>query len=71
MAKEMRHRMPDAHIVAVLLPQLLEAPQPITVGGCVDRVANSFEEAAQFAIATVPAPAETKKESRRRNKSVA
>jgi predicted PurR-regulated permease PerM len=71
MARDMRHRMPDANIVAVLLPQLLEAPQPITVGGCVDRVANSFEEAAQFAIATVPVLAVTKEEPKRRSKTVA
>lgn len=71
MGREMRQRMPDACIVALLLPQLLEAPQPITVGGCVDRVANSFEEAAQVAIATVPVTVAAKTESRRKRKSVA
>jgi hypothetical protein len=69
-AKDMRHRLPQANIVAVLLPRLLEAPEQITMGGCIDRVANSFEEAAQFAIATVPVLAATKKESKE-SKSVA
>jgi predicted PurR-regulated permease PerM len=66
MAKEMRQRMSGVSIIAVLLPQLLETPHPISVGGCVDRVANSFEEAAQFAITTMPAPATAKPEPRRR-----
>ena len=70
-AREMRHRFPEVCIVAVLLPELLEAPQPITVGACVDRVANSFEEAAQFAIATVPVLSETKAEPKRSAKSTA
>jgi hypothetical protein len=69
MAREMRHRLPEVCIVAVLLPELLEAPSPITVGACVDRVANSFEEAAQFAIATVPVFSETKAEAKRSAKS--
>jgi hypothetical protein len=70
-AKDMRHRVPDATIVTLLLPQLLETSPPITVGACVDRVANSFEEAAQFAIATVPVVAVTKDEPKRASKSIA
>jgi predicted PurR-regulated permease PerM len=71
MAKDMRHRFPEASVVAVLLPQLLEAPPSITVAGCVDRVANSFEEAAQMAINTMPVASATKVESKRGSKSVA
>jgi predicted PurR-regulated permease PerM len=71
MAKDMRQRIPEANIVAVLLPQLLDAPQPITVGGCVDRVANSFEEAAQFGITTVTVLSATGAEPKRRAKTVA
>ncbi|GGA02202.1 AI-2E family transporter [Dyella caseinilytica] len=63
-ANDMRHRLPEATIVAVMLPQLLEAPEQITVGGSIDRVANSFEEAAQFAIATVPVLSSTKVETK-------
>ncbi|GLQ98949.1 ABC transporter permease [Dyella mobilis] len=65
MAKELRHRIQGVCIVAVLLPDLLEAPRQITVGACVDRVANSFEEAAQIAIATVPAPSAGKRTPKR------
>jgi hypothetical protein len=70
-AKDMRHRLPGANIVAVLMPQLLEAPPTITLGACVDRVATSFEEAAQFAIATVPVLSPTKAALKRNSKSVA
>jgi predicted PurR-regulated permease PerM len=70
-AKDMRCRLPDANIVAVLLPQLLEEPPSISVGAYVDRVVNSFEEAAQFAIAAVPVPAATKTASKGASKSVA
>ncbi|GLQ51972.1 AI-2E family transporter [Dyella flava] len=71
MAKDMRRRLPNANIVAVLLPQLLETPEPITTGPCIDRVANSFEEAAQFAISTVPVLSPTRTELKRSSKSVA
>ena len=53
-AIQMRHRFPDACIVAVLLPELLAAPEPVTTSPEVNLVANSFEEAAQHAIARFP-----------------
>ncbi|WP_284330804.1 AI-2E family transporter [Dyella flagellata] len=54
-AKEVRQRLAQATIVAVLLPNLLEAPALPETGPHVDRVAKSFEEAAQFAIEkTIP-----------------
>ncbi|GAB2561567.1 AI-2E family transporter [Dyella jejuensis] len=58
-AQDLRQRLPDACIVAVLLPQWLEVAQPMAAGPCVDHVAKSFEEAAQLAIATVPVPSAT------------
>ncbi|MBE1160744.1 AI-2E family transporter [Dyella acidiphila] len=70
-AKEMRQRLPEANIVVVLLPQLLEVPQPLNASACVDRVANSFEEAAQFAIATVPVLTPTKPAPKRASKTPA
>ena len=70
-AKEMRERLPDANIVAVLLPQLLEVSQPIAVSGDIDRVASSFEEAAQFAITTVPVLSPTKTALKRSSKTAA
>lgn len=68
-ARDMRQRLPEVSIVAVLLPDLLEVPHPIPVGACVDRVANSFEEAAQFAIALVPVSPATKKPPQPNGKS--
>ncbi|MGH8160393.1 MAG: AI-2E family transporter [Rhodanobacter sp.] len=53
-ATQMRRRFPDACIVAVLLPELLTAPEPVTASPEVNLVANSFEEAAQHAIARFP-----------------
>jgi hypothetical protein len=49
-AMEVRRRLPEATIVAVLLPNLLEAPAQPDIGPHIDRVAKSFEEAAQYAI---------------------
>jgi predicted PurR-regulated permease PerM len=54
MAMEMRRRLPEACIIAVLLPELLTVSQPVTVSSNVNQVANSFEEAAQHAIAQFP-----------------
>ena len=54
MAMEMRHRLPEACIIAVLLPQLLTASEPAELSADVDQSANSFEEAAQHAIARFP-----------------
>ena len=50
LAKEMRRRFADASIIAVLLPHLLEAQELPEVGAHVDRVAGSFEQAAQYVI---------------------
>lgn len=49
-AREVRRRMPEVTLVAVLLPNLLEAPALPEMGAHIDRVAKSFEEAAQCAI---------------------
>ena len=54
MALEMRRRFPEACIIAVLLPQLLKASEPVVVSSDVNQLANSFEEAAQHAIARFP-----------------
>jgi predicted PurR-regulated permease PerM len=54
MATQMRHRFPEACIIAVLLPELLTASQPVALSPDVNQVANSFEEAAQHAIARFP-----------------
>jgi predicted PurR-regulated permease PerM len=54
MATEMRRRFPEACIIAVLLPQLLTAPESVAVSPDVNQLANSFEEAAQHAIARFP-----------------
>ena len=54
MATEMRRRFPEACIIAVLLPQLLSAPESVAVSPDVNQLANSFEEAAQHAIARFP-----------------
>lgn len=56
-AIEMRRRFPDACIIAVLLPELLAASEPMAVTPRVNQVANSFEEAAQHAIARFPGKA--------------
>lgn len=50
LAKEVRRRFANASIIAVLLPHLLEAQEPPEVGAHVDRVAGSFEQAAQYVI---------------------
>lgn len=55
LATEMRRRFPAACIIAVLLPELLAASEPATIGSDVNQVAASFEEAAQHAIARFPA----------------
>lgn len=49
-AKEIRRRFADVSIIAVLLPTFLEAQELPEVGGHVDRVAQSFEQAAQYTI---------------------
>jgi predicted PurR-regulated permease PerM len=54
MAMEMRRRFPTACIIAVLLPQLLTPSEPVAVSPDVNQLANSFEEAAQHAIARFP-----------------
>jgi predicted PurR-regulated permease PerM len=54
MATEMRHRFPEACIIAVLLPELLTASEPAAVSADVNQLAKSFEEAAQHAIARFP-----------------
>jgi hypothetical protein len=53
-AMDMRRRFPTACIIAVLLPELLTASEPIAVSPDVNQLANSFEEAAQHAIARFP-----------------
>ena len=54
MAMELRRRFPEACIIAVLLPQLLTALEPIAVSPDVNQLVTSFEEAAQHAIARFP-----------------
>ncbi len=54
MVMEMRRRFPTACVIAVLLPELLAAVEPVTVNPQADQVAHSFEEAAQQAIARFP-----------------
>jgi len=54
MAMGMRRRFPTACIIAVLLPQLLTPSEPVAVSPDVNQLANSFEEAAQHAIARFP-----------------
>jgi hypothetical protein len=54
MAAQMRRWFPEAGIIAVLLPQLLTVSQPVALSPDVNQVANSFEEAAQHAIARFP-----------------
>jgi predicted PurR-regulated permease PerM len=51
-AGEMRHRTryADAIIIAVLLPNLLETLELPELGEHIDRIARSFEEAAQYTI---------------------
>lgn len=49
-AKEVRQRFADAVVIAVLLPNLLEAQEIQEVGPYVDRTAQSFEQAAQYVI---------------------
>lgn len=51
---ELRRHFPAACIIAVLLPELLATSEPFTVNPNVNRVAHSFEEAAQHAIARFP-----------------
>jgi len=53
-AMEMRHRFPEACIIAVQLPELLATAEPVTVSPDVNQLASSFEEAAQHAIARFP-----------------
>jgi hypothetical protein len=53
-AMEMRHRFPEACIIAVQLPELLATAEPVTASPDVNQLANSFEEAAQHAIARFP-----------------
>ncbi|HUA78963.1 MAG TPA: AI-2E family transporter, partial [Dyella sp.] len=45
-----RERFADVPIVAVLLPNLLETQDPPELGQHIDRVARSFEQAAQYTI---------------------
>jgi predicted PurR-regulated permease PerM len=54
MAMQMRQRFPDVCIIAVLLPELLTASEPVEVSSDVDQLVKSFEEAAQHAIARFP-----------------
>jgi predicted PurR-regulated permease PerM len=54
MAMEMRRRLPEVCIIAVLLPELLKASEPVAVSADVNQLVNSFEEAAQHAIARFP-----------------
>jgi hypothetical protein len=54
MAMEMRRRFPTVCIIAVLLRELLTASEPVAVSPDVNQLANSFEEAAQHAIARFP-----------------
>jgi hypothetical protein len=49
-AREIRKRFAEVVITAVLLPHLLETQEPAALGKDVDRVAQSFEQAAQFTI---------------------
>jgi hypothetical protein len=51
---EMRHRFPEACLIAVQLPELLATAEPVTVSPDVNQLASSFEEAAQHAIARFP-----------------
>jgi predicted PurR-regulated permease PerM len=54
MATQMRQRFPEVCIIAVLLPELLTASEPVEVNSDVDQLVKSFEEAAQHAIARFP-----------------
>jgi predicted PurR-regulated permease PerM len=49
-AREIRKRFAEVVITAVLLPHLLETQEPMELGADIDRVAQSFEQAAQFTI---------------------
>jgi predicted PurR-regulated permease PerM len=49
-AREIRKRFAEVVMTAVLLPHLLETQEPTELGKDVDRVAQSFEQAAQFTI---------------------
>jgi len=49
-ARELRKQFAGAVITAVLLPHLLETQEPTQLGADIDRVAQSFEQAAQFTI---------------------
>ena len=53
-AMEMRRRFPETCIIAILLRELLTASEPVAVSPDIDQLANSFEEAAQHAIARFP-----------------
>ncbi len=53
-AAEIRHRFPEASIVAVLLPGVLLGHEHAPVSSNIDLVVSSFEEAAQHAIARIP-----------------
>jgi hypothetical protein len=48
-----RQRYADAIIIAVLLPNFLETQEPPELGEHIDRIAQSFEEAAQYTIEKV------------------
>ncbi|RDS79669.1 AI-2E family transporter [Dyella monticola] len=50
MAQEMRRRFTDVTLIAVLLPHILEIQEPAEAGPDVDRVAQSFEQAAQLTL---------------------
>ena len=54
MAMAMRQRFPEACIIAVHLRELLVASEPVAVSPDVNQLVNSFEEAAQHAIARFP-----------------
>lgn len=53
LAKDMRQRFADAIITAVLLPNFLQAYELPEAGPHVDRVAQSFEQAAQYTLEKV------------------
>lgn len=51
---DMRRRFPDVCLIALLLPELLAVPETREAYAAVNQIANSFEEAAQQAIARFP-----------------
>ncbi|WP_114239953.1 AI-2E family transporter [Dyella sp. C9] len=55
LASDLRHRMPDGSVIAVMLPELLTPRDPtLSSGSNLSEVAYSLEEAAQQAIARFP-----------------